>query len=594
LRRLRFVAAASAASLCVASGTFAATAEAPKAEVRGLGDKILRAEIQQALGRAAPPVSRIEARRRAREAADTAIAVLRSEGYYDYQVDADIGEGDTPQPFVTVTPGPRAKLKAPTIIWIGGAPDADAIAAAEKAMALTSGGPGRAAVVVAAEGRIVAAIQRRGYADADAEPREVIVDHADTTLQPTYRIKAGAKVRFDGVRLASKGRTSQKWVRKLAPWKAGEVYRPEAVAELERRLNDAGAFGGVTVSLAPESEAVNGERPVIVSLSDRSKGALELGASYSTQEGAGINSSWLLYNQFGLADTLTNTLQYAQIDSRLQTQLSLPDWRRPEETLKLTAALYRDHPVAYEVYGIGISADLTHRYGKTSFLSYGVSIDGTETDEEEEANFVTKSKLRRLATLATYGAFTLDRSDDPLNPTRGWKIDGRLQPTMSLGDGSVSYLKTWIQAAGYLPLQAIGAVLAARVKVGDIFGGDIPLVPAQDRFYAGGGGSVRGYGYQEVGPRFTDNNPEGGLSLFESSFEIRKRITEQWGAVAFLDAGSVGLRNNPDFTRPKYGAGIGVRYNLGFGPIRLDLATPLNPDKGDPLLQVYLSIGQSF
>jgi len=119
-------------------------------------------------------------------------------------------------------------------------------------------------------------------------------------------------------------------------------------------------------------------------------------------------------------------------------------------------------------------------------------------------------------------------------------------------------------------------------------------VPAQDRFYAGGGGSVRGYGYQEVGPRFTDNNPQGGISLFESSFEVRKRLTNQWGLVAFLDAGGVGEQVNPDFTRPKYGAGLGVRYNLGFGPIRFDVATPLNPDKGDPAIQVYLSIGQSF
>jgi translocation and assembly module TamA len=137
-------------------------------------------------------------------------------------------------------------------------------------------------------------------------------------------------------------------------------------------------------------------------------------------------------------------------------------------------------------------------------------------------------------------------------------------------------------------------VLAARFKVGTILGGNIPLVPAQDRFYAGGGGSVRGYGYQDVGPRFTDNNPEGGVSLFESSFEFRKRLTERWGVVAFIDAGSVGLQSNPDFTHPQYGAGVGVRYNLGFGPVRFDVATPINPQRGDPTIQIYISIGQSF
>jgi translocation and assembly module TamA len=581
-------------AIVLSAASAVAATEGPKAEVRGVADRALRTEIERALGRVAPPTSRLEARRRAREAAETAIAVLRSEGYYDYEVDADIGEGDAPQPIVSVAVGPRTMLAAPRIDWIGAVPDAETMAAANKAIGLKAGEPGRAGQVIAAEGRVLAIVERRGYADAAAEPRVVIVDHAGLSMSPIYKIRSGAKVRFDGIKLTGRNRTNPKWVKRLAPWRPGEVYRPDAVAELERRLNDAGAFGAVTVALAPPGEAVDGQRPVIVSVTDRARGALELGASYSTSEGAGINSRWLLYDRLGRADTLANSLQYAQIDSRLQSQLSLPDWRRPDETLKLTAALYRERPVAYEEYGVGIAADLTHRYGKTSFVSIGVTLDGTETNEEEQANRITKSKLRRLATATTYAAFEWDHSDDPLNASRGWKLDARLQPAVSLGDGSVTYLKSWVQGAGYLPVNAIGAVFAARVKVGTILGGNIPLVPAQDRFYAGGGGSVRGYGYQEVGPRFSDNNPQGGLSLFESSFEVRKRLTQQWGVVAFIDAGSVGLQTNPDFTRPKYGAGVGVRYNLGFGPLRLDLATPINPEKGDPILQVYLSIGQSF
>jgi translocation and assembly module TamA len=584
------------AGVIAASGPVvsAAPAEAPRADVRGVVDKALRAEIQQAIGRAPLAGSRIEARRRAREAADTAVSVLRSEGYYDSRVDADLGEGEAPQPFITVAPGPRSKISEPTIAWIGAAPDPQTASAASKAMALKPGGPGRAADVIAAEGRILARVQRSGYADAAATPREVIVDHSDLSMHPTFRIKAGPLVRFDGIKLVTSGRTNRKWVARLTPWKVGEVYRPDAVVELERRLNDTSVFAAAAVSLAPASEAVNGERPVVVTLADRPKGALELGASYSTSEGAGVNSRWIIYNRLGVADRLTNTLQYAQIDSRLQTELSLPDWRKPDETLKLTAALYREWPVAYLEYGVGLSGDLTHRYGKTSFVTFGASVDATDTNEEEQANYVTTSRWRHLLTFAVYGGFALDRSNDPLNPTKGWKLDARLQPTASLGDGSVIYLKGWAQAAGYLPLYGAGTVLAARVKLGSIFGGDIPLVPAPDRFYAGGGGSVRGYGYQGVGPRFTDNTPQGGTSLFESSFEVRQRVTNQWGVVAFVDAGSVSAQVAPDFTRPKFGAGLGVRYNLGFAPLRIDVATPLNPAKGDPVIQIYLSLGQSF
>jgi translocation and assembly module TamA len=125
-------------------------------------------------------------------------------------------------------------------------------------------------------------------------------------------------------------------------------------------------------------------------------------------------------------------------------------------------------------------------------------------------------------------------------------------------------------------------------------GGSIPEVPGSRRYYAGGGGSVRGYAYQAVGPRRADNSPLGGLSLLEASFEARRKITKQWGVVAFVDAGSVGGDQFPTGDELPVGAGIGVRYDLGFGPIRADIAVPLNKREGDAALQIYLSIGQSF
>ena len=565
-------------------------------DVRGSLDPALRAEIQQAIGPLpAAPASRLDASRRAREAGETAIAVLRSEGYYDYVVEPDIGDGDQPQAFVTITPGARSKIAQAHVEWQGAPPDPKTVAAAEAAMKLKAGDPGRAVDIIAAEGRIVAALRESGYADATALTREVVVDHADFTVQPAFRIAAGELVHLGAVDVITRGRTNPKWVARLAPWKVGDPYRPKPVAELERRLLDSGVYDRVTVSLAPADQMVNGTRPVIVSLADRPKGTLELGASYSTDEGIGVVSRWILYNRLGRADTLTNIFRIAQIDSRIQSQLALPDWRRPEQTLKLTAALYREDTPAYLDYGIGISTDLTRRFGKTSFLTYGLSLDGTDTDEKEAANFIAFNRQRKLATFGGLVAFAVDRSNDPLNPTSGWRLDARVEPKANVGDGPVAYVKADAQVSAYLPLGATsGTVIAGRIKVGEIAGGDIPLVPAQDRFYAGGGGSIRGYGYQEVGPRYADNNPEGGLSLFESSVEIRQRVTQRWGVVGFVDAGAVGTNVAPDFAHPEVGVGVGVRYDLGFGPIRLDIATPLNRREGDSPIQLYLSIGQSF
>lgn len=603
MRRANFATAASvrligvALTIPVALGASAARADEPRAAVRGVTDDRLETQIEQAVGEAkAAPKSRIEARRRAREAADAAQAVLRSEGYYAAEIDPSLGEGEAPQPVITVTAGRRFLLAAPKIDWVGDVPDADAQAAGDKAMALKAGGPGRAVEVIAAEGRIVAAIQKRGYADAAAAPREVIVDHADFSVRPTYRIEAGKLVRLNGLDMHTRGRTKPDWVRRLAPWKPGDVYDPDKVAELERRLLDTGAYNSVTVALAPETATVNGLRPVVVSLADRPRSTIDLGVNYSTSEGEGVDAKWVRYNRFGRADTLTVLAKYAQIERLLQIELSLPHWLRPQQTFKARIGAIDNDTDAYRETGVSTGADITRRFGKTSYFTYGATLKYGRTVEKMAAADVIKKEGQDLVTLIGLAAFFLDRSNNPLNPTQGWRLDSRLEPTVTLDGGGQAYVKAQAQATGYLPFgEKASTVIAGRVKVGSITGvKDVYSVAAPQRFFAGGGGSVRGYSYQGVGPRFADNSPEGGRSLFEASLELRQRITEKWGVVAFVDAGSVDSRATPEFRKVNTGAGLGVRYDLGFGPIRADVAIPLNKNNGDPDYQLYLSIGQSF
>ncbi len=597
MRRVLYAAAlVSPALAAVLAASVAEAAARRPVEVRGALDAALKTEIMQAIASfAGAPSSRLEARRRATEAGEAAMAVLRSEGYYDAIVEPDIGDGDQPVAFIAVTVGPRTNLVAPVIAWQGAPPDAASRTTAEAAIKLNAGQPGRAADVLAAEGRIVATLHEHGYADAAAAPREVVVDHADHSMAATFNVAAGSLVHLGGIRLGSKGRTNARWAAKLASWKVGEVYSPAAVALLERRLLDTGVYDQVTVALSPPNETVNGLRPVVVNLADRPKGTLELGASYATSQGVGLDGSWIRYNPLGRADTITDTLQLANIESRLETDVVFPGWRHADEKLALRAALYADSTPAYDDWGFRTGGDVTYPIAKTTFLTYGLSLDANDTNEKESANFVALNHQRKLATLGGLVAVAIDNSNDPLDPTSGWRFDARLEPKAALGDGSIVYLKAQGQVSGYLPLDAgASTVLAARLKVGAILGGSIPLVPGADRFYAGGGGSVRGYAYQAVGPRFADNTPEGGLSLFEGSLELRQRLTQQWGLAAFVDAGAAGTTVTPDFNHPEVGVGAGVRYNAGFGPIRLDIATPLYRRRGDSPIQLYISIGQSF
>lgn len=572
-----------------------ARAETPRALVEGEMEADLRGDIVRAIGETDRPVkNRFEARRRAREAGEDAIAVLRSEGYYAYDVEVSVGDGDTPSSIVQVRPGPRFQIADPTIEWLAPTPDAPAQAAGEAAMNLAAGTPGRAAEVVGAEGRILAVIQKRGYADAEAAPRQVIVDHADKTVRPTFRISSGELVRLDGIQLITRGRTSKLWLDNLAPWKAGEAYDPEDVAELERRLLDTGVYDSVTVALAPrQAETAADLRPVIVSLSDRARRTLELGGSYSTSEGMGLDARWTRYNVLGRADTVAAVARVSNIDSKAQLELSLPHWRRPQQTAKVRATAYNTLTDAYDETGFGVSADVQRRFRKTSYLTLGGSLDVSHVEEKKAATLTSEG--RDLVVLAGLGVLSLDRSDDPLDPKRGWRLETRVEPTLLSGSATLPYLKVQSQATAYLPFgEEARTVLAGRLKGGSMIGGQIPDVPASRRFYAGGGGSVRGYSYQAVGPRLSDNTPQGGLSLMEASVELRQKLTRRWSVVAFVDAGAVGTDQFPTGKDLSAGAGLGVRYDLGFGPIRADVAIPLDKRSGDAGVQVYLSIGQSF
>lgn len=571
----------------------------PRAQIRGEIDPELREQLIRAVGEVDDaPANRFEARRRARGAMEAAEALLRSEGYYQPVLE-DVVEGEeTPLAIVNVTPGPRFEMAEVQVLWAEPAPDPETDRAVRGEIGLTPGQPGRAADVISAEGRIVAGLTRRGYADAAAQPRRVVVDHASLTVQPGFRIASGQLVRLDGVRLETRGPTNPAWVGGLAPWSEGEVYDPEDVAELERRLLETGVYDGVGVALAPADQTnAEGHRPVVVTLTDRPRRVLEAGATFSTAEGSGLDLIWTWHNQFGRADTLVWQARAADVDSRLGVALSLPHWRRPGETLKLSGAILNEDTDAYRRTAAALAADLQQRIGKTSWVSYGVGLDAGQYDENR-FDPVTQAPInfnRDLVILTARGSLYFDRSNDPLDPSTGWRLSASVQPTAVAGEDTVLFLRTEAQATAYLPLQdGARTVLAGRVRIGSILGGEELTVPSDRLFYSGGGGSVRGFEYQGVGPRLPDNTPRGGLSLFETSVELRRDVWRNFQAVAFVDAGAIGFQETPNFNNLRYGAGFGVRYKLPFGPIRADIAFPLDRRDGDADFQIYVSIGQAF
>jgi translocation and assembly module TamA len=571
----------------------------PRAQVRGDLTTDLRQRLAQAIGETTePPTNRFEARRRARGAMEAAEALLRSEGYYQSVLEDDVEGEDHPVAIVNVRPGPRFTLAPAAIQWTAPEPEPEVIQTARAEIGLTTGDAGRAAEVVAAEGRIIASLTRQGYPDAATEPRRVVVDHAALTVQPTFRINSGALVRLDGVSVQTQGPTNPEWVSDLAPWREGQRYDPELVGELERRLVETGVYDGVSVALTgPDQTTPSGNRPIVVTLTDRPRRILEAGGSFSTADGSGVEGLWTWYNRFGRADTLRFQARIASIDSRIGADLSLPHWRTPGQTLALSAAVVNEDTDAYIRTAGVLSADVRRRMGKTSWYSYGVGVDFGRY-YENRFDPVTQAPIsfdRDLAIVTGRASAYIDQSNDPLNPTQGWRLTVNVQPTAVTGEDTVLFLRGEAQATAYRPLDSQGkTVIAGRLRLGSILGGGELSIPSDRLFYAGGGGSVRGYQYQGVGPRLPDNTPRGGISLFEVAAEVRRDLGHNFGAVAFVDAGSIGFAETPGFSNLRYSVGIGGRYNLSFGPIRADIALPLDKREGDASFQVYVSIGQAF
>ncbi len=558
--------------------------------------KSLKAKVDAAvISNRSPAQNRMEAKRHGQDAADLVEATLRSEGRYASIIGSDLTDGPMPQAVVTVDPGPSFGFADPKVEWIGPPPQLGAKLAGEASMGLQIGAPGRASEVLDAEGRVLAAVEKRGYADVRALTRQVIVDHADLSLRPTYRIEAGQLVRLDGARVSTAGPTNLDWAASLIPWKPGDIYSPVKLADFEQRLVDTGVFDSITVTLAPDPDE-QGRRPVLVSLTDRPWRSLEASGSYATSEGIGVEGKVNWYNRTGRGDTRTLKIQGSRLKSGLDYEFSFPHWHRPRQTLKYGAGITQQFTDAYDESRVGVRFDLTRARDRSSYTTVGAALDATRTVGKSAVALTTVSDSESGATLSLLGAVYIDQSDDLLNPRRGWRLDVRSEPILSVSNGAgQGFLKSQAQGAVYLPLsEQARTVLAGRLHVGSIVGVKVDNVPVARRFYAGGGGSVRGYSFQGVGPRLPDNTPKGGTTVWDGSMEVRQRVRGLWSLVAFADAGSTSDGIAPDFRSVSAGAGLGVRYDLGFGPVRFDVAVPLSSRAGDPTYQIYLSIGQSF
>jgi translocation and assembly module TamA len=563
-------------------------------KITGIEDKALQADLEAnsqlvKLQGSKPPATVGALTRRARDDTDRLTSVVEAAGYYEPKIEPVIDEQAKPiQVEVKITPGPRYTLAKVALTNQAGTAPPEIGAFDPAAVGLIVGGPAVSAPVVDADARIARLYQIKGYPFARIVDKHVIVDAATKAMEVTFILDAGSKARFGAVRVNGLARLDESWVRRRIKWTPGAPFDQSEVEATRQAMVSSALFG--TVSVAPDGPVgPDGTVPMQIYVIERAPRSVGVGGSYDTTQGISANVSWEHRNLFGGGEDLKFTATGGTSDNSLSTIFRLPDTWADNQDFVASLIFDDQNYKAYNSIEQKAQVGFERHFDPT--LSGGASILAEHARVDEKVDF------RTYVLVGTPVFLKKDGTDDLLNPTRGYRAGIEATPyTRALGS-NLTFLQSKLTGSWYDQLSPSGNyILALQGTLGATVGASLDAIPKDHRFYAGGGGSVRGFGYQEAGPLDKFDNPIGGRSLAVISAELRTKITDTIGLVPFLDAGSDYASEVPDFKgRIALGAGIGLRYYTAIGPVRLDVATPLNPRGSiDSPIQIYVSLGQAF
>jgi translocation and assembly module TamA len=506
---------------------------------------------------------------------------LRAKGYYDAAVAYRDGEEEFSGAYA-ISPGPLY-----TIADLRAVPDAFTVN-----LPVNTPEPGEAldAVnILRAQGELYKNVQQdRCYFSMDVR-NEVMLLEATHRADVRFLVEAGPEGSFGPVTFEGSENVREDYLRKLIPWKQGDCFRKEKIEEFKTSLLQSGLFSTADAVL-PEAPGDDGRVPVRFVLKERAARTVSAGATYYSDEGPGVTFGWKHRNLLGAAETLDMQLTLSQLRQSLDTNFTKPYFLRKDQNLSITSSLRRQDTDAFDELGADIGASIGRNFSDHLSASTGTRLSFTRIDDKTERS----SDLFGL--LSFPQNVTYDNRDNRLDARKGYWLTGGVEPFFDVLGTASPFLKTSATASSYLALGTpLDLVLAGKAGIGSILGSETADIPATQRFYSGGGGSVRGFGFQEVGPKDEDGDPTGGRSLVNASFEMRSKFTKSVGGVAFVDAGNVSENISPSLDDLAVGAGLGVRYFTSFGPIRFDVAVPLTQKEDiDQNYQFYISIGQSF
>jgi translocation and assembly module TamA len=469
---------------------------------------------------------------------------------------------------------------------------------------LQPGDPARSADILAAEARIVDHFRAQSRPFAKVQQREPVVFHPAQVMDVTLGVDPGPRAGIGAITIRGAENVDPAVVRSFIYTEPGDPYSPAALASMRKSISQIEALSSVRIREAETLDAY-GNLPLFVELTERPSRIIGASAQYSTTDGPALRAYWAHRNLFGGAERLRfeGNIFYLTEDGGEPNRDKDPSWddlggrfrasfMKPalwgtRNDLLIDGLVERDRTEGYTSRLVNATAGIRHRFSETFSVQGGIEYEkGQTTDVLGQIDYT----LVGLPVSLTY-----DSTDNPLNPTEGIRLIASVTPYPEFLGSSVPITVARGAASAYYSLdEEARYVLAGRLGLGSIVGADLDEIPANRRFFAGGGGSVRGFRYRTLGPTFL-GEPIGGRSLLEASLEARIKITDTIGIVPFVDAGTAFESSIPDFDEKiRVSAGLGLRYYTAIGPIRLDVATPLNRERGDRSFAIYVGIGQAF
>ena len=573
------------------------------AEIKGLADAgdglEARYKALSALKGGGKAANATQVSARAKEDEALVVRLLKSLGYYDATaistIETAAGTPGRLKAIVSAQPG-RLYTLSSIVVQAAQTTPPDLV---RQQLPLKVGDAIQADRIQGAEANVSLTLPQMGYPFVKVGERDILLDDESPTATGAYTLPVDVGPRASFGQLRTEGDTvfNIEHLNVFPRFEPGELYDNRLTDDLRNALVATSLFQSVSV-VPQRTGQINADGTEQVDLLVRqTKGpARTLGGNvgFSTGQGFRAEGTWQHRNLFPYEGALIASVIAGTQEQGVAGTFRRANAGRRDRTFSLTAGANHSNYDAYEAFttsvGVRWSYDSTPIWQKPLTYYYGGELVGTN---ESVYDFTRGENVRRTyGIVALPGQVLFDRSDSLLNPSKGYRLRVNLSPETSVQGSVRPYVRAMVEGTFYYPVSS-SIVIAGRAKAGTIQGVARDDLAPSRRYYGGGGGSVRGYGYQRLGPFDPNGDPVGGRSLNEFALEARYRFGD-FGIVPFVDAGNSYESTTPDLSSLRYGAGIGGRFYTSFGPMRVDIATPLNPREGDGKVALYISIGQAF